>query len=171
MPIFGGIWKEDGLEITTFTQLHLPTKSHRNFWSVTKAKPIASIIENFWAGGVKQPLNSSRHPSSRTDISSIPWSRTDSGHGRTVATDGQWPRTVAKKKVVLVHSYGPQNNDKVKEPANEGIVLSRKPSARQGCWNERNWRFFCSCWVVKNRNRKVKELEWEMWRTGRGGSG
>jgi hypothetical protein len=44
--------------------------------------------------------------------------------------DGQWPRTV---KVVLVHSYGLQNNDKVKEPANEVAVLSRKPSARQGC--------------------------------------
>jgi hypothetical protein len=37
--------------------------------------------------------------------------------------DGQWPRTVAKKKVILVHSYGPQNNDKVKEPANEMTVL------------------------------------------------
>jgi hypothetical protein len=36
-------------------------------------------------------------------------------------------------KVVLVHSYGPQNNDKIKEPANEVAVLSRKPSARQGC--------------------------------------
>jgi len=34
--------------------------------------------------------------------------------------DGQWPRTVAKKKVVLIHSYGPQNNDKVKEPAKGG---------------------------------------------------
>ncbi len=34
--------------------------------------------------------------------------------------DGQWPRIV---KVVLVHSYGPQNNDKVKEPANEVAVL------------------------------------------------
>jgi hypothetical protein len=44
--------------------------------------------------------------------------------------DGQWLRTV---KVVLVHSYGPQNNNKVKEPANEVVVLSRKPSARQGC--------------------------------------
>ncbi len=27
-----------------------------------------------------------------------------------------------------------------------------------------------SCWVFKNQNRKVKELEWEMWRTGWGGS-
>jgi hypothetical protein len=44
--------------------------------------------------------------------------------------DGQWPRTV---KVVLVHGYGPQNNDKVKESANEVIVFPRKPSARQGC--------------------------------------
>jgi hypothetical protein len=44
--------------------------------------------------------------------------------------DGQWPRTV---KVVLVHSYGPQNNDKIKEPANEVAVLPRKPLARQGC--------------------------------------
>jgi hypothetical protein len=44
--------------------------------------------------------------------------------------DGQWLRTV---KVVLVHSYGPQNNDKVKELANEVAVLPRKPSARQGC--------------------------------------
>ncbi len=44
--------------------------------------------------------------------------------------DEQWPRTV---KVVLVHSYGPQNNDKVKEPANEMVVLPRKPSAQQGC--------------------------------------
>ncbi len=35
--------------------------------------------------------------------------------------------------VVLVHSYGPQNNDKVKEPANEVVVFPRKPSARQGC--------------------------------------
>ncbi len=61
--------------------------------------------------------------------------------------DEQWPLTVAKKKVVLVHSYwpvakkhvvlvhshGPQNNDKVKESANEVAVLPRKPSARQGC--------------------------------------
>jgi hypothetical protein len=31
--------------------------------------------------------------------------------------DGQWPRTV---KVVLVHSYGPQNNDKVKESEPKG---------------------------------------------------
>jgi hypothetical protein len=37
-----------------------------------------------------------------------------------VPPDGQWPQTV---KVVLVHSYGPQNNDKVKEPANEVAVL------------------------------------------------
>ncbi len=49
--------------------------------------------------------------------------RTDSGYG-------QWLRTV---KVVLVHSYGPQNNDKVKEPANEVAIFPRKPSARQGC--------------------------------------
>ncbi len=48
------------------------------------------------------------------------------------------------------------------------IVFSWKPSAWQGCWNERNRRFFYSCWVLKNRNRKVKELEWEMWRTGQG---
>lgn len=27
----GGILKEDGLETTTFAQLHLPTKSHRHF--------------------------------------------------------------------------------------------------------------------------------------------
>ncbi len=84
-------------------------------------------------------------------------------------SDGQWPETVAKKKVVLVHSYGPQNNDKVKEPANKVAVLPQKPSAWQGCWNERNRRFFYSCWVLKNRNQKVKEMEWEMWRTGRGG--
>ncbi len=36
-------------------------------------------------------------------------------------------------KVVLVHSYGPQNNEKVKELTNEVAVLPRKPSARQGC--------------------------------------
>ncbi len=47
--------------------------------------------------------------------------------------DGQWPRTVAKKKVVLVHSYGLQNNDKIKEPTNEVTVLPRKPSVQQGC--------------------------------------
>ncbi len=47
-----------------------------------------------------------------------------------VPPNGQWPRTV---KVVLVHNYGPQNNDKVKEPANEMADLSRKPSAQQGC--------------------------------------
>ncbi len=47
--------------------------------------------------------------------------------------DGQWSWTVAKKKVILVHSYGPQNNDKVKERANEVAVLPRKPTARQGC--------------------------------------
>jgi len=34
--------------------------------------------------------------------------------------DGQWPRIV---KVVLVHSYGSQNNDKVKEPVYEVAVL------------------------------------------------
>jgi hypothetical protein len=48
-------------------------------------------------------------------------------------------------------------------------ILPQKPSARQGCWHEGNRQFFCSCWVLKNRNQKVKELEWEMWRTGRGG--
>ncbi len=54
------------------------------------------------------------------------------GHGRVAGRgdpDGQWPRTV---KVVLVHSYGPQNNDKVKEPANEVAIFARKPSAWQG---------------------------------------
>jgi hypothetical protein len=40
---------------------------------------------------------------------------------------------MAKKKVVLVHSYGAQNNDKVKEPVNEVTVFSQKPSAQQGC--------------------------------------
>jgi len=34
--------------------------------------------------------------------------------------DRQWSRTV---KVVFVHSYGFQNNDKVKEPANKVAVL------------------------------------------------
>jgi hypothetical protein len=29
-------------------------------------------------------------------------------------SNGQWPQTISKKKVVLVHSDGPQNNDKVK---------------------------------------------------------
>jgi len=76
------------------------------------------IYENFWAGGVKQPLNPSRHPS---------MDEASSEAGRTVATDS------SQKKVVLVHSYGPQNNDKVKESANEVAVLPQKPSARQGC--------------------------------------
>jgi len=38
-----------------------------------------------------------------------------------------------KKKVVLVHKYGPQKYDKVKEPANEVAVLPRKTSVQQGC--------------------------------------
>jgi len=37
-----------------------------------------SIYENFWAGGVKQPLNPSRHPS---------MDEASSEAGRTVATD------------------------------------------------------------------------------------
>jgi hypothetical protein len=52
------------------------------------------------------------------------------GEREAMGTSLLWSRTV---KVVLVHSYGPQNNDKVKEPANEVAVLPRKPSARQGC--------------------------------------
>jgi hypothetical protein len=52
------------------------------------------------------------------------------GEREAMGTSLLWPRTV---KVVLVHSYEPQNNDKVKEPANEVAVLPRKPSARQGC--------------------------------------
>jgi hypothetical protein len=85
--------------------------------------------------------------------------------------DGQWLRTIVKKKkkVVLVHSSGPQHNDKIKEPANEMTVLPRKPSTQQGYWNEGNWQFLCSCWVFKNWNQKVKKLEWEMWKTGQGG--
>ncbi len=47
--------------------------------------------------------------------------------------DGQWPRTVANKIVVLVHSYGSQNNDKVKELTNEVTIFPQKPLARQGC--------------------------------------
>jgi len=47
--------------------------------------------------------------------------------GRTVATDS------SLKTIVLIHSYGPQNNEKGKEPANEVAVLPRKPSAWQGC--------------------------------------
>jgi hypothetical protein len=31
----------------------------------------------------------------------------------------------------LVHSYGPQNNDKVKEPANEVAVLPRNHQLRK----------------------------------------
>ncbi len=98
-----------------------------------------SFIENFWAGGVKQPLNSSRHPSSRMDILSIPsfiYFIITYINGRMklpLKPDGQWPRIVVKKKIVLVHSCGPQNLDKVKEPANEVAVLPRKPSAWQGC--------------------------------------
>jgi len=34
--------------------------------------------------------------------------------------NNQWPQTV---KVVLVHSYELQNNDKVKEPANEMAIF------------------------------------------------
>ncbi len=81
---------------------------------------------------MKLPLNSSRHPSRRTDTSSIP-SFVYFIITYPLKLDGQWPRTVAKKKVVLVHRYGLQNNDKVKEPANEVIVHPQKPSARQGC--------------------------------------
>jgi len=39
---------------------------------------VSSIYENFWAGGVKQPLNSSRHPS---------MDEASSEAGRTVAMD------------------------------------------------------------------------------------
>ncbi len=123
---------------------------------------------------MKLPLNSSCHPSSRMNISSISSSvyfiiTYIKGRMKLpLKPDGQWPRTVIKKKVVLVHSYGFQNNDKVKKSANGVAILPQKPSARQGCWNEKNRRFFCSCWVLKNRNWKVKKLEWEMWRTERG---
>jgi len=47
------------------------------------------------------------------------------GHGRGAGRgdpDGQWPRTV---KVVLVHSYGLQNNDKVKELFHENHQLGK----------------------------------------------
>jgi hypothetical protein len=88
---------------------------------------------------MKLSLNLSRHPSSQMDISSILSSvyfiitYIKRRMKLPLKPDGQWPRTIAKKKVVLVHSYGPQNNDKVKELANEVAVLPRKPSARQGC--------------------------------------
>ncbi len=82
---------------------------------------------------------------------------TSSKVARTVAPDSSQKKVVLvhsygpqnKKKIILVHSYGLHNNDKVKESINEVGVLPRKPSARQGC----------SCWVLKNRNRKVKKLE------------
>jgi len=61
-----------------------------------------------------------------------------------------------KKKVVLVHKYGPQKYDKVKEPANEVAVLPRKTSVQQGCWNKGNRRFFGSHWSQKNRSEKCE---------------
>jgi hypothetical protein len=38
-------------------------------------------------------------------------------------SDGKRPQTIVKKEVVLVHSYGFQNNDKVKELANKVAIL------------------------------------------------
>ncbi len=95
----------------------------------------------FWASRVKQPLNppesSSVSSSSRMDeICLFTSTRAAAARIATVgvmvaavneaspeAPDGQWPRIIAKKKVVLVYSYGLQNNDKVKESA----VLPQKP--------------------------------------------
>jgi hypothetical protein len=67
-----------GMKITTWHKHNVLLLAHQGKDNVCRFIIEYPIYENFWAGGVKQPLNPSRHPS---------MDEASSEAGRTVAMD------------------------------------------------------------------------------------